>query len=59
MSEPLTQNQKQMVADMLQRTTTKKDIEDNAEKILGNAYGDEHTVKVFRELAKLRVKMKR
>jgi len=51
----LTQNQKQMVADLLQRTDTKLDIDMNCEKILGNAYGDEHTVKVYRELAELRV----
>lgn len=46
-----------MVADMLQRTETAKDIEMNAEKILGNFYGDKKTVKAFRELAILRVAM--
>lgn len=40
---------------MLMRTKTKLDIEINAEKILGNAYGDKKTVSAFRKLAKLRV----
>lgn len=51
----LTQNQKQMVADLLQRTDTKSDIENNIKKILCNAYGNEHTAKVYKELAELRI----
>ena len=52
---PLSQNQKQMVADMLERTETQLDIDINSEKILGNAYGDKKTVKAFQTLAKLRI----
>ena len=53
----LDQHQKQMIADMLLRTETKADIENNAEKILGNAYGNKETAKTFKELAKSKVKM--
>ena len=42
---------------MLLRTETKADIENNAEKILGNAYGNKETAKTFKELAKSKVKM--
>jgi len=48
-----------MVADLLGRTLTKKDIDVNADKIMGNAYGDAKTVKVFRELANMKVALKR
>lgn len=51
----LSNEQKEMIAQMLMRTKTKLDIEINAEKILGNAYGDKKTVSAFRKLAKLRV----
>ena len=53
----LSQQQKEMIADMLQRTETSKDIEMNCEKILGSFHGDKKTVKAFRELAILRVTM--
>jgi hypothetical protein len=51
----LTEHQKEMVSDLLGRTRTAKDITENAEKIMGNAYGNEKTVKVYKELANLRV----
>ncbi len=53
----LSKEQKQMIADMLDRTETSKDIEINSEKILGNAYGDKKTAKAYRECAILKVAM--
>lgn len=56
MTKELNDNQKQMVADLLLRTETNLDIDMNADKIMGNAYGDAKTVKVYRELANMKVK---
>jgi hypothetical protein len=58
MTKMLNDNQKEMVADLLLRTKTKKDIEENANRIMGNAYGDVKTVKVYRELANMKVELK-
>ena len=54
----LNYNQQQMVSDLLLRTNSKKDIDDFSERILGNAYGDKNTVKVYRELAEMRLKIR-
>lgn len=51
----LDQHQKEMIADMLLRTETKADIENNAEKILGNAYGNKETAKSYKVLAGFKV----
>ena len=51
----LTENQKEMISDLLIRTKTKLDMDINSEKILGNAYGDKKTVKAYQELAKLKL----
>lgn len=59
MTKELNDNQKEMVSDLLLRTETKKDIEINADKIMGNAYGDAKTVKVYRELANMKVALHR
>jgi len=59
MTEELSKNQKEMVADLLIRTKTKADIKENSYKIIGNAYGDKNTVKVYRELATMKVNLKR
>ena len=59
MTKELNDNQKQMVADLLLTTKNKKDIDVNANKIMGNAYGDPKTVKVYRELANMKVALKR
>lgn len=59
MTTELNDNQKQMVADLLGRTSTKKDIDENASRIMGNAYGDKKTVKVYRKLAIMKVNLKR
>lgn len=54
-NQTLTENQKEMISDMLMQTKTEVDIEKNSEKILGNAYGDKYVVKAYKELAKLRI----
>ncbi len=51
----LTENQKEMISEMLIQTKTVADIEKNSEKILGNAYGDKYVLKVYKELAKHRI----
>jgi predicted nucleic-acid-binding protein len=52
----LTDNQKAMIADLLQRTKSQADLEDNIRRIEGSAYGSKETVKTFKTLAKLRIK---
>ena len=56
--EKLNYNQQQMVSDLLLRTNSQKDIDDFSERILGNAYGDKKTMKAYRELAAMRLKIK-
>lgn len=51
----LTENQKQMIADLLIRTKSENDIKEFSERILGNAYGDKKTVKTYQVLAKMRI----
>jgi len=59
MTKGLNDNQKEMVAELLLRTKTKNDIDENSTKIMGNAYGDVKTVRIFRELANMKVALKR
>ena len=52
----LTDNQKEMIADLLSRTDSYEDIKEFSDRILGNAYGNKETAKVFKQLAGLRMK---
>jgi len=51
----LSQNQKQMIADMLLRTNKKSDIPEMAMRIDGNAYGSKETVREYEKLAQSKV----
>ena len=51
----LTDNQKHMVAEMLRRTNSVEDMDDNIQRILGNAYGDKKTADVYKKLALLKL----
>jgi len=51
----LSENQKQMIADMLLRTKKKSDIPEMAMRIDGNAYGSKETIREYKKLAELKV----
>ncbi len=51
----LSENQKQMIADMLLRTKKKSDIPEMAMRIDGNAYGSKETITEYKKLAELKV----
>lgn len=51
----LSENQKEMIADMLLRTNKKSDIPEMAMRIDGNAYGSKETIREYIKLAESKV----